>query len=343
MKKRKIIFWCLYSSFIASFAYGDRIYLKSGEIIEKVRVKEDGVQRVIYQKGGRRYQVRSEEVERIDFQNAPRALQEGMRKFKKYLFREAIRSLEKVRYARFKPYAKFYIAESYRLLGEFKKAIKTYKEVLEGKAFRLTPIAQYQMGMVYIYDGNPISARRVFRDMVEKSYPKYWKLMGYYGLGMAQLRRKRTSQALEAFSRVIQSIEKMPAKEKKKFSRLYQLARKGKGLVYVEEKSYEKAKEILQSLLKESSDEEVLAGCYIGLGRIYYRKAEERKQDPKNNYRRALLAFLRVSTLYPRFKLLYGEALYFAAQCYRKIGEEKLAKYLEEEIKLRVPRWARYK
>lgn len=321
--------------------YGDTIYLNTMERRSNLQVSDDGASQVRYREkdSGKYIQMGSEKVSYVIFDKAPNDLTKGMDYFRKQNYKKAIDYLGKVKKQQYIIYAKFYIAMSYQHSGDFRKALQEYKYFNKSMNNRLTPRAFFQQGMVYIFQKNYSSARRIFENLKEANFNQFWKYKAKYGVGLANLYRKNYSKAQEEFV----SVENACKKEKDpSFALLKQLAIQGWGLSLVGDKVYSKAQEKFNQVLKESTNEEVLAGAYLGLGRMYYSIAGDGK-DSSNNYKRALLSFLKVSTLYPGLKLQYAEALYLASRCYEKLSKNKEAKYLTEEIKRRVPEWARYK
>ncbi|RME88554.1 MAG: hypothetical protein D6785_00765 [Planctomycetota bacterium] len=335
-------YWYLFffTLFFLSTSYADSLRLASGEERDNIRIMSDGAEKVQFRdlSTNKFESISSEQVIWVSYDRAPKQFKKGMKAYQKYLFKKAIELLSKIRQKKFEPYAKFFIAESYRKMGDFKKAAKAYK-YFRKQNHRLTTFALFNLGMVYIYQRNYGSARSVFKDLYEARFSPYWSLMGQYGQGLSYLYRQNYRKAEDLFYQV---SEKAKGKKGASYFRLRHLALSGRGLAQVGRKYYKEALKNFNIVLKESNDEEVLAGAYIGLGRMYYSKAKDGK-DSKNNYKRALLSFLKVSTLYPGQKLLYAEALHFAALCFKKLGNEKNAKLLKEEIEIRVPKWARYK
>lgn len=316
----------------------DTIKLVDQDVVG-VSIMDETPREVTFRDRNRKVQrVPSEKILAVYLDRAPKDLRDGLEAAHQGAYPKAIDSLRKVKDRKYQAYVGFYIGESYRKIGEFDKAATAFKKVVK-ISHRLTPRAQFQLGMIYIYKSNHSQAGRIFQQLRSKAYSKYWTYKGRYGEGLAKLYQKRYDPAYGDFNRIAGVLQ---GNKDPLFIELRQLCDQGRGLARVGSGSLKTAMKIFGEIIKSSSNPEALSGAYLGVGRARYRMAQ-RGQDAKNNYKRALFAYLRVVVLYPSQQLQYAEALHFGAKCFEQLNENKKAENLREEIKRRVPEWARYK
>lgn len=324
-------FWISFL-FILSFLspiFGDTIELKNGQKFSGVIVDQETSKEVTYRYQGTNapQTVASEQVREVEFDKPSVYIREGLRAFKKKDFQRAAGQFAKERSEKYKPYGRFYLGESHRMMRNWDEAISAYK-TFETMEHRLAPEALYNLGVVYLEDRKFGEARQTFEKVISKKYSQFWEYMGMYGLGQALLKQKEFAQARKKFEEV---VRKCRSKGEAAYQELHGLAEQGKGLALVGEKDYSKARRTFADIIKSKyATSEALAGSYLGMGKVYYAQAKSGRKAPEN-YKKALLCFLRVVMLYGGYKDMADESKKLAADCFDQLGQGKRAQALRNK------------
>lgn len=323
----------------------DTIYLNDSPPIQDVEILKETVEKVFYIYPGSSSQqsIEAERVKTITFSKAPKTFSNGLEAFQDGNYDTAIKKLNaaKKSYSKIKelltPYCYFYVAESYRKLNRFSQAKQEYRYFEQNPKHRLAPIAKFWIGMLSLYEKDYPNAKQAFASL-KNSPNKYWQCRALYGNALVNMEQGNYSQASKLFSKLGSLAGQQRGKS---FKELKKLAQYGKGMVYVFQAKTSKAIGIFRKILRKATSQEVLARAYLGIGMAYYFAAKQGNQ-PKLNYKRAAIAFLRIILLYPDSTKEYATALHFAIRCFQKLNQPNRSEKLNALLQ-RVPLWARYR
>ncbi len=317
---------------------GDVIITSKGNKIESISIIKETYLKVHYyfksQRGSEQtfdqYQVKEIVYDEVpnDFKTAENFFQAGSysRAIKEYG-----RTLRGDNWT--KQHCLFKIAESYRLLKNYPKAIGAYKKLRkEFPETKYLPESYFYTGECYFIgkkwqsaSGNFQKAEKTYREVnkMEKALTAlYWNALVYE-------KAKRFQNALAAYQIVEKNYRKTPEIS------LLAMARIGHCFLGLNNASMAKNKFIKLALDKDIVDGEVMAYTYLGLGHYHYKE-----QD----YKKALFCYLRVASLYDQDRETSAEAHYLAGNCFQKLANDEndyraRGKRLQELVKRKYPDW----
>ncbi len=297
-------------------------------------------------------------VVRIDYFDAPDAFKKGLDSRQQTAYPAAIKSFEsalrnptKAREFWLNPACRYYIALSYLDDGtDLAAAEAKFKEFLElHKDSRYAPDAILGLGRTLAAQKKYDAAIAQFKKLLDLGEGKAgwddWLATAYLWQSQTYLDADQAENALRASKRVLDILAD-PRHD------LATQARKIQAKVLLKQNEPDKAVTLLKAIIKDIAPrvaEEVEKGgaevrmqrteaqCYNSLGDAYL--ALHAKGKKEEDLREALLAFMWTVVLYPRSELEAerAEALYKAAECFRKLKQGARATDLNNELAEKYP------
>lgn len=218
-------------------------------------------------------------------------------------------------------YALMNIAAMYEASAKFDGAIAAWEQLIKDSSkSRYVPKAYIQIGLDYLAKGDVNSAKASFGRLARLSgLPEGQKMLGqYYLIFIQQKQGEQTKdqavlrQALGQYRSLLGKTEGDP-----ELSEVAILSRLGIGSCLVLLGQFDEALAFFQKIADSAKDPAVLAGAYNGLGDCYIKK---------NQWRDALLCFLRVEILYDTNAELTARALFYSGRCFHFMDGEGVGK-----------------
>ena len=199
-------------------------------------------------------------------------------------------------------------AEAVQALGDFVTVNKNSRFVYE---------ARLGLAQAYLVQGKFDDARKLADDVVREKGNSAWALSARLLLARVKLRQNDAAGALADFDAALAGL-------KDKAAPAWAQAAIGKGQALLALGKLEDAEKLLGDLIETTQDSRLRAQAYNALGDGYFKK---------ENFAEARLKYLRVVLLYgPADPAEHAKALYFAAECSRKLNDPKRANDLFKEL-----------
>ncbi|MCA8924106.1 MAG: tetratricopeptide repeat protein [Planctomycetes bacterium] len=313
---------------------GDKVEPSRGTIVTErseiagALIKEEkfaGIKYATDRRGRDEKTIRGEDVLEIRFDDAPPEFMSGMSQLRSGRYDRAAESFAAARKAPLawvEAHCTLYVGDAKRLAEDYAGAIPEYEKLLKADADHfLAPAAIYGLGLAQAGDGKLSAALDTFKKL-DRGFGDRWRVKGKIGEGNAYLAQKKFTEALTAFGIARDQAGRGPLRSE---------AVVGMGSAYVLSKQYEKANKLFDDLLRDTTlDPEVAGAAWAGRGDIRYAEAEQENMD-KNALKKALIAYQTCATQFAGVSA-YAKALYMSAQIYRRLGMEKLAGFMEQEL-----------
>ena len=209
-------------------------------------------------------------------------------------------------------YALMNIALMYEDDGNLDGAIQAWEKLAKDfSRSRYVPKAFIQVGLAQLSKGDAEAAKRSFERLGRLSgLPEGQKIMAKYYMilikekqGAAAKNQSLLRQALSEYKALLGKTE-----GDTELAEVAILCRLGIGTCQLLLGQYDQALAFFQKIADAAKDPAVLAGAFIGLGDCYFKK---------NQWKDALLAFLRVEILYDRNPEMTAQALYKSGKCFQ--------------------------
>ncbi len=291
------------------------------ETIEKVEYKKKGVNQaqffaadkvklVNYERPGDDFEAAVKAEADADFENAAN------------LFKAAAN--DESRRLGLKARAMFEAGSCQRKAGQDAEALKTLDELIATMAdSRYVPMALAEKGTTLYEAGKDDEAKRVFTqlkaDSAAKKYGEFWSRTAELNLLLLQ----EVTDLNGAFA----GYQALVAATEANYPTISSQAKLRIGRVLVKNGKFDEAKAFFQAIIdnRQTLSREVVAGAYNGLGNALIGAAVAAGGDrvaSEKGYQDALFTFLRVVAQYEDVPQEQPEALYFAAQCFKKVKGE---------------------
>ena len=292
-------------------------------------------------------------IEKIEYGDAPAAFREGVTHYESGRYEDAVKYFESamrlpnVRKFWLRPACLYYMGLCYlESRSDLAKAEKTLTDLLaEYPKTRWLPDALLALGRAYLAAKNYQKAYAQFDKLAKLATARSWErwaLRAYLWEGRCLLEEKNYDKALA-------TLRKVTTADPTRYGDLVIQAKTAEATVYVRKGDYKKGADLLRKLIreigpkvaKEINDgsgnrmQRTEAQCYNALGQCYLKQAA--KTNNPDDYREALLAFLWTVVLHSQFPTEHAEALYYAAECFKKLKENSRATELLNELLERYP------
>lgn len=182
--------------------------------------------------------------------------------------------------------------------------------------------ARLSLAEAYLVQGKLAEVRRLAEAVVGEKPNTRWAHDGRLLLARVKLNEKDAQGAARDFDAVLAAI-------KDKRSPIWARATVGKGLALLAQDKLDDAERLLMDLIETTQDSATRARAYNALGDGHFKRGE---------YAEARLKYLRVVLLYFQADAVeHAKALYQAAECFRRLGEQERADALFKELVRRYP------
>jgi tetratricopeptide (TPR) repeat protein len=223
---------------------------------------------------------------------------------------------------------------------DYRRAIATWDQLQKDlpKAGVL-PKAIVKKGQAYLALGEVDNAKAAFLSLErlrglpegQKKIARYWIIFIKQHQGQAPNNRATIEEALNEYKALLKEVE-----GNEELKEVAILARLGIGECMIGLRQYAEALAFFEQIAKTANDAAVLAGAFNGLGRCHFEQ---------QNWKEALLSFLRVVLLYDENPTQSAMALYFAGRSYHMLKgpdwKERARSLLRECIAKYGGDWAR--
>ena len=215
-------------------------------------------------------------------------------------------------------------------------AIRAFEDLLKNRNNRWRDDARYQLGNLQLVKGDRAGAKTAFETLASSAHKQEMKLTASVGLADILMADKKPAEALKRYDTVVEGA-------RGKFPDLFITATVGKAQAQTALGLFANAKAFLEGILKTAKNKALLAKAHTALADCFYTEAGA--VDPKEapaSYKAALNQYLWVVVVYNNEKAEFAKALYYAGQCWKKLGDEKKARELFKELqsKFGATRWA---
>jgi tetratricopeptide (TPR) repeat protein len=310
-------------------ALADDVYLTDGTVHRDVQVLEETIREVKWRKDRTTGAKDAAEVLRIrhdrtvaEWEEANAALEAGDLEAAAQLFRAATENERAGRpdYAWLKSYGLFEAGEALRAAGKLEEAIKAYEELLRlHPTSRLAPEAFRRKALALRLKKDTEGAMRTLNeflaDVDAKALGDRWRNEANLDLLLidpAVSAGERRTKLLSLLEATATSAPTVASRAKVEI-----------GNAYVEEKRYKEARDYFDGIVKDPrADRQTVAGAFVGLGDCYFRNAGAFGDGANKaaDYKKALLAYLRVLTVYRGVSEYTGKAILYAGRCFNLLG-----------------------
>ena len=203
-------------------------------------------------------------------------------------------------------YIYYYEGLAHDRLGENEEAVACFEKLWEmGNATRFWMEAGNNLVPLYLNTGNVAKAEKVIKEISgndrARAQVNVWR-------AMILEKQKRYDQAIKAYREAASDAR----------SRQPEIASEaeiGIARCQIYAKSYSEAARSLRSLIQGTEDNGIRARCYVLLGDALAAQARSSAE-----YEEAVMAYLRVPTLYPGSQETEAKALFEAGNCFKKMG-----------------------
>ena len=198
------------------------------------------------------------------------------------------------------------------ILGAWEKLAKDFPRS------RYVPKAFIQIGLTHLANNDVKAAKASFARLGRLSgLPAGQKMLAQYYLILIKQKQGQLKQALSEYRSLLSKSE-----NNEELKEVAILSRLGIGTCLNGTGKYDEALAFFQKIADSAKDPAVLAGAFNGLGNCYYKK---------NQWKDALLAFLRVEVLYDEDPEQTAHALLHSGRCFAFMSGSGLG----EDSKLR--------
>jgi tetratricopeptide (TPR) repeat protein len=231
---------------------------------------------------------------------------------------------------RAKPVVKFLIAECLLKLDKSTESKKEYdaflKDYARSKHFFI-PAAHHGLARLYMDKKSYDSALKEFKTLATtRNFGSLWNLRGELGEGIVKVVKGLFPNALKIFERVEVKAKSQGVSDIEQEAKMWQ------GKCLLGSKDYRKAVSFFKNITDATNvtDREVMASAYNGLGTAYW--GLSKKGSDRELVHKALMAHLRVVLVYSGVRSEYLEALKLAVKEAGKLGLERTARELKQEL-----------
>jgi tetratricopeptide (TPR) repeat protein len=209
-------------------------------------------------------------------------------------------------------YSLLNIAMMYEADGNWAQAVATWE--LLAKDFpksRYTPKAYIQAGLAHMNLNDSAAARNSFSRLTRLSgLPEGQKALAQYYLILIKEKEGEKTKNQGLLRQALGEYEALLSKvgDDEEMRDVAIMARLGIGNCRVLLGQYDEALAFFQKIADSAKDKAVLAGAYNGLGDCYIKK---------NDWKSALMAFLRTEILYDENPEQTARALYLSGRCFQ--------------------------
>ncbi|MCI0340305.1 MAG: tetratricopeptide repeat protein [Planctomycetales bacterium] len=311
---------------VAVPASADAVIFRGGQKPrQNVTVTKETCQTVVFKSGGadapEAPPVKAEEVVNVVYADAPDEFKvaetfrsgkrwaEAAAAYEKALGKKGVRDWLPV-------YAKFYLGECCRIMGEgdpasLDKAIGAYREVLQLKPdSRFLPEARYYLAACLRekrdFSGADAELRTLDGEVSKYGLPKVWGVKTQMAAAESLEKQGKWNEAEAKWGALARSAGA-------EFSAEANVAQMRQGLCMVEQQKYDAARSHFEGLVRQSKDTEwdVRAGAHLGLGKCWFQQKD---------FKKARFALLQVDALYGMADV-HAEALFWAGRANMQLEE----------------------
>ena len=232
-----------------------------------------------------------------------------------------------------KDYSAYYIARSTARKAEADaglrvEAVKAFETILKNPNNRWRDAARYELGQLYLVSGEKDKARGQFTQLESSAHQDRMRLTASMGLADLLRAEDKTQEALDRYRKVV-------GETKEKHPDLSSAATVGQAGALIALKKYDDAQKFLENVIKTARQAPLLARTYSLLGDSHRLQAQTEPDRNKQRqlYKAALMSYLRNIVLYYKQKNQYARSLLYAGNCWKKLGEDKFAAELHNELR----------
>jgi len=326
---------------LAPPALADDVFLTDGSVHRDVQVLEETIREVKWRKDRATTAKDAALVLRVrhdrtvaEWEEALQALEAGAPEDAARLFRAAAENERAARteYAWLKPYGLYEAGEAFRAAGRIDEAIAAFDDLLKNHAgSRLAPEAYRRKAMAQRLKGDAEGSTRTLRALLAEVDAKGLADRWRHEATLDLLLVDASVSANERRTKLVALLETTGETAPTVASR----AKVELGNVYVAEKRYKDARDYFEGIVKDPrGDRETVAGAFVGLGDCYFRNAGGFGDgaEKAGDYKRALLAYLRVVTVYRSVSEYAGKAFLYAGRCFNLLGGPENQKRAQEQF-----------
>lgn len=318
------------AALLCTSAQADTIYLTSGDTVEDVKVKTEGLEMVAYSEGGKTKEIKSDEVLRVKFSLKPTKVDQADSAVDSGAYFPAINDLQEFltensksprKFPWANPYALYRVMEINLLIGEYDEAIKAADRLIsEAGDSRYAPLAHLGKARALFDSGkasdaaDPIGALKAMAS--SGAVGNRWSLEAAVHSALFDTKSKGEARAKVFKGLVIESGSDFPIAANR--------ARVAAGEAYLSAKKVEDGEKFFQDVIEDGqADARTLAGAYNGLGDCLYARAEGASGDAQAEfYNQAVEAYMRVVVVYDQQFAYVPHSMLYAALCFRGLGDE---------------------
>jgi TolA-binding protein len=318
-----------YLAVFAGLASGDTIEPVEGRLILRVRIQEEGIKNVIYDKGSLKNQtIASDRVKSITYHSTAPDYNAAVEAFKTENYGAASNLYEEYGNAlgdskkALQAHCMYMAARCKQLSADFSGAINGYARFAnEFKEHRLYPDALRKRAICYISSGDREEARKAFVQLQQaidrKGFGDFWKYEVEYWL-LYLNERSDLNRSMKAYQDLFKKVDK-------KYPEVANKARLRIGRVMMQQKKYKESISYFDAIIDERMDldREVVAGAYMNRG---VAKMNQQDRPTEEDFKSALYDLLRVVVHYKDIGSPQAEAMYFAGKCFQNLGGKDSAK-----------------
>lgn len=311
------------------------IILKRGQL-DDVEIREEKWAAIKYRaKGTRRVgEVRGEKVLEIRYVDPDPVYASGVSRVRAGLYKRAVQSFDKVLGALEDEaswiwfYATYWRGEAKRLSGDAEGAAADLKALTEKDPEHfLAPRAFYALGLAHGALKNASDAEAAFTKL-DQGFGQGWAAKAQLGLGDAYLAMGKLLEARRAYGLAGSRAQGDP--------NLRLGAKVGEAKCQVERKEFDGALKAFDSILTQKGlSPTVMAAAYAGKGDCL--RARGNTNSDNETLKMALLAYQTVVVRFAGVPNSYPRSLFYSAELYAKLGQEKIAELQRKELKSRCP------
>ena len=189
------------------------------------------------------------------------------------------------------------LGESYKQLGQIDKAINSYQTIVDDfNRDDQVPSALTALGLLYFDQEDYETSHHYFSELLNTA--QHFAQEAFVGMGNASLAMNKLNDAREEYEQALA------------LNAGNQGASVGLGKVFLAEKNYDKAHEILAPIADKNTTE-IGAEAQFYLGKL---------QQDQQHYEDAIAEYAKVKVLFEAFDLWVSQGMYQAAECHILLG-----------------------